>query len=116
MKYETKLARNIKDDCHSFRYLKGKREAVVGIGLLDNEAGEVVMGNKEMVEELNMYFALDRRLLNKSRAHGVKDKEHLHFVTEVAQDELFILDPEMVAVQKNVTSPGMPDLVVDPPQ
>ncbi|XP_059508258.1 diacylglycerol kinase iota [Stegostoma tigrinum] len=43
-------------------------------------------------------------------------QEHLHFVTEVAQDELFILDPEVVAVQKTVTSPGMPDLVVDPPQ
>eukprot|EP00061_Rhincodon_typus_P005356 g24764.t1 len=27
------------------------------IGSLENEAGEVVMGNKEMAEELNRYFA-----------------------------------------------------------
>ncbi|XP_043564875.1 diacylglycerol kinase iota isoform X1 [Chiloscyllium plagiosum] len=43
-------------------------------------------------------------------------QEHLHFVTEVAQDELFILDPEIVVIQKTGTAPGMPDLVVDPPQ
>ncbi|XP_078077475.1 diacylglycerol kinase iota-like [Mustelus asterias] len=41
-------------------------------------------------------------------------QEHLHFVTEVAQDELFILDPEIVAIQKAGTAPGMPDLVVEP--
>ncbi|XP_072915053.1 diacylglycerol kinase iota isoform X3 [Hemitrygon akajei] len=41
-------------------------------------------------------------------------QEHLHFVTEVAHDELFILDPEVAATPKLGTTPGMPDLVVDP--
>uniref|UniRef100_A0A803T1I1 Diacylglycerol kinase n=1 Tax=Anolis carolinensis TaxID=28377 RepID=A0A803T1I1_ANOCA len=39
--------------------------------------------------------------------------EHLHFVTEISQDEIFILDPELVATQPAGTPPGMPDLVVE---
>uniref|UniRef100_A0A8B9FC47 Diacylglycerol kinase n=1 Tax=Amazona collaria TaxID=241587 RepID=A0A8B9FC47_9PSIT len=39
--------------------------------------------------------------------------EHLHFVTEISQDEIFILDPEMVISQQVGTPPGMPDLVVE---
>ncbi|XP_064423196.1 diacylglycerol kinase zeta isoform X2 [Latimeria chalumnae] len=38
-------------------------------------------------------------------------QEHLHYVTEISQDELFILDPELVVTQTVGTSPGMPDLV-----
>jgi len=34
-----------------------KREAKIDIGPLENEAGEVIIGNKEMTEELNSYFA-----------------------------------------------------------
>uniref|UniRef100_A0A8C7DWS0 Diacylglycerol kinase n=1 Tax=Oncorhynchus kisutch TaxID=8019 RepID=A0A8C7DWS0_ONCKI len=37
--------------------------------------------------------------------------EHLNYVTEISQDELFILDPEMVVTETVSTSPGMPDLV-----
>ncbi|XP_064417887.1 diacylglycerol kinase iota [Latimeria chalumnae] len=40
-------------------------------------------------------------------------QEHLHFVTEVSQDEIFILDPELVMPQSAATPPGMPDLVVE---
>uniref|UniRef100_A0A8C3TS34 Diacylglycerol kinase n=1 Tax=Catharus ustulatus TaxID=91951 RepID=A0A8C3TS34_CATUS len=40
-------------------------------------------------------------------------QEHLHFVTEISQDEIFILDPEMVTSQQVGTPPGMPDLVVE---
>lgn len=40
-------------------------------------------------------------------------QEHLHFVTEISQDEIFILDPELVATQLAGTPPGMPDLVVE---
>lgn len=40
-------------------------------------------------------------------------QEHLHFVTEISQDEIFILDPEMVMSQQVGTPPGMPDLVVE---
>ncbi|XP_033018005.1 diacylglycerol kinase iota isoform X3 [Lacerta agilis] len=42
-----------------------------------------------------------------------RSQEHLHFVTEISQDEIFILDPEMVATQPAGTPPGMPDLVVE---
>uniref|UniRef100_A0A663EK51 Diacylglycerol kinase n=1 Tax=Aquila chrysaetos chrysaetos TaxID=223781 RepID=A0A663EK51_AQUCH len=40
-------------------------------------------------------------------------REHLHFVTEISQDEIFILDPELVMSQQVGTPPGMPDLVVE---
>ncbi|KAG9339086.1 hypothetical protein JZ751_024115 [Albula glossodonta] len=39
-----------------------------------------------------------------------KAQEHLHFVTEICQDEVFILDHETPAPG----APGMPDLVVEP--
>uniref|UniRef100_A0A8C0V6Y2 Diacylglycerol kinase n=1 Tax=Cyanistes caeruleus TaxID=156563 RepID=A0A8C0V6Y2_CYACU len=44
-----------------------------------------------------------------------RSQEHLHFVTEISQDEIFILDPEMVMSQQVGTPPGMPDLVVEQP-
>lgn len=60
MKYESKLANNnnIKEDCKSFfSYIKSKKGARVDVGLLENNAREVIMGNKEMAEELNNFFA-----------------------------------------------------------
>ncbi|KAJ6660063.1 hypothetical protein lerEdw1_018261 [Lerista edwardsae] len=42
-----------------------------------------------------------------------RSQEHLHFVTEISQDEIFVLDPELVATQPAGTPPGMPDLVVE---
>ncbi|XP_039769183.1 diacylglycerol kinase iota isoform X1 [Ornithorhynchus anatinus] len=42
-----------------------------------------------------------------------RSQEHLHFVMEISQDEIFILDPDMVVAQQGGTSPGMPDLVVE---
>ncbi|KAL2088762.1 hypothetical protein ACEWY4_015661 [Coilia grayii] len=38
-------------------------------------------------------------------------QEHLNYVTEISQDELFILDPELVVTETVSTSPGVPDLV-----
>uniref|UniRef100_A0A8D0D5X6 Diacylglycerol kinase n=1 Tax=Sander lucioperca TaxID=283035 RepID=A0A8D0D5X6_SANLU len=38
-------------------------------------------------------------------------QEHLNYVTEISQEELYILDPELVARETVGTSPGMPDLV-----
>ncbi|XP_056609833.1 diacylglycerol kinase zeta isoform X3 [Triplophysa dalaica] len=38
-------------------------------------------------------------------------QEHLNYVTEISQDELFVLDPELVITETVGTSPGMPDLV-----
>lgn len=42
-----------------------------------------------------------------------KAQEHLHFVTEICQDEVFILDHEGPVVNQ-AASTGMPDLVVEP--
>ncbi|XP_076124148.1 diacylglycerol kinase zeta isoform X3 [Alosa pseudoharengus] len=38
-------------------------------------------------------------------------QEHLNYITEISQDELFILDPELVTKETVGTSPGMPNLV-----
>ncbi|NXP74891.1 DGKZ kinase, partial [Ramphastos sulfuratus] len=38
-------------------------------------------------------------------------QEHLNYVTEISQDELYVLDPELVITQTVGTSPVMPDLV-----
>ncbi|XP_061466857.1 diacylglycerol kinase zeta isoform X4 [Rhineura floridana] len=38
-------------------------------------------------------------------------QEHLNYVTDISQDELFVLDPELVCTQIVGTSPAMPDLV-----
>uniref|UniRef100_A0A672ZID7 Diacylglycerol kinase n=1 Tax=Sphaeramia orbicularis TaxID=375764 RepID=A0A672ZID7_9TELE len=38
-------------------------------------------------------------------------QEHLNYVTEISQEELYILDPELVVKETVGTSPGMPDLV-----
>ncbi|CAL8318378.1 unnamed protein product [Lota lota] len=43
-----------------------------------------------------------------------KAQEHLHFVTEICQDEVFILDPEGPPVSQGPAATGMPDLVVEP--
>uniref|UniRef100_A0A8C2APM1 Diacylglycerol kinase n=1 Tax=Cyprinus carpio TaxID=7962 RepID=A0A8C2APM1_CYPCA len=43
----------------------------------------------------------------------VYKQEHLHFVTEICQEEVFILDHEAPAVSQ-VQVPGMPDVVVEP--
>uniref|UniRef100_A0A8C0FS10 Diacylglycerol kinase n=1 Tax=Bubo bubo TaxID=30461 RepID=A0A8C0FS10_BUBBB len=54
---------------------------------------------------------LDGKLIICSLYHS--QQEHLHFVTEISQDEIFILDPELVMSQQVGTPPGMPDLVVE---
>ncbi|XP_072426477.1 protein FRG1 isoform X1 [Chiloscyllium punctatum] len=57
MRYEGKLAKNIKEDSKSFfRYVKGKKMIKTKIGPLKTETGEYITGNKEMAEELNSYF------------------------------------------------------------
>ncbi|TRY85769.1 hypothetical protein DNTS_014580 [Danionella cerebrum] len=38
-------------------------------------------------------------------------QEHLNYVTEISQDELFVLDPELVVTETVGTSPGMPELL-----
>ncbi|XP_072885546.1 uncharacterized protein [Hemitrygon akajei] len=58
MNYERKLANNIKEDTKSFfKFIKSKRQVRVDIGPIENDAGDIVMGDKEVAEELNEYFA-----------------------------------------------------------
>lgn len=38
-------------------------------------------------------------------------QEHLNYVSEISQEELYVLDPELVSRETVGTSPGMPDLV-----
>ncbi|XP_068595114.1 diacylglycerol kinase zeta [Brachionichthys hirsutus] len=38
-------------------------------------------------------------------------QEHLNYVTEISEEELYILDPELVVKETVGTSPSMPDLV-----
>uniref|UniRef100_A0A4W4FHV0 Diacylglycerol kinase n=1 Tax=Electrophorus electricus TaxID=8005 RepID=A0A4W4FHV0_ELEEL len=45
---------------------------------------------------------------NRCGVHSDTVTEHLNYVTEISQDELFILDPEMVTKETVGTSPGMP--------
>ena len=55
--YERKLAGNIKTDCKSFyRYVKRKRLVKTNVGPLQSETGELIMGNKDMADQLNNYF------------------------------------------------------------
>ncbi|XP_059829735.1 STARD3 N-terminal-like protein isoform X1 [Hypanus sabinus] len=57
MRYECRLARNIKEDSKNFfRYVKRKKIVKNNDGPLKNELGEIVMGNREMAEEFNKYF------------------------------------------------------------
>ncbi|XP_075066498.1 diacylglycerol kinase iota isoform X7 [Mixophyes fleayi] len=44
-----------------------------------------------------------------------RSQEHLHFVTEISQDEIFILDPEAAGTPQGNSGTGMPDLVVEQP-
>ncbi|XP_063785062.1 diacylglycerol kinase iota isoform X8 [Pseudophryne corroboree] len=44
-----------------------------------------------------------------------RSQEHLHFVTEISQDEVFILDPEAAGSPQGSAGTGMPDLVVEQP-
>ncbi|XP_053321248.1 diacylglycerol kinase iota isoform X4 [Spea bombifrons] len=44
-----------------------------------------------------------------------RSQEHLHFVTEISQDEIFILDPKTAGSPPGGASTGMPDLVVEQP-
>ncbi|GCB63140.1 hypothetical protein scyTo_0000118 [Scyliorhinus torazame] len=55
--YESKLAQSIKTDSNRFyKYMKQKRVAKVNIGPLEDEKGDLKMGDEEMAEELNRFF------------------------------------------------------------
>ena len=73
--YKRKLAGNIKTDCKSFyRYMKRKRLVKTNVGPLQSETGELIMGNKDMADQLNNYFG------------SVFTKEDINNLPEIAGD------------------------------
>uniref|UniRef100_A0A672PG19 Diacylglycerol kinase n=1 Tax=Sinocyclocheilus grahami TaxID=75366 RepID=A0A672PG19_SINGR len=68
------------------------REASIPMGII------IVPGNSD----------LETCRLHIEKLHEEGDGEHLNYVTEISQDELFILDPELVTKETVGTSPGMP--------
>lgn len=63
---------------------------------------------------MNQLLIQINKILLKSGSLTVSEcvhQEHLNYVTEISQEELYILDPESVLKETVGTSPGMPDLV-----
>ncbi|XP_072361026.1 uncharacterized protein [Scyliorhinus torazame] len=74
--YEGRLASNIRNDSKSFfKYIKNKREAKVDIGPLQNDAGNLVMGDQEIAEELNKYFASVFTVENMSNMPTIQESQ-----------------------------------------
>uniref|UniRef100_A0A8B9Q1X0 Diacylglycerol kinase n=1 Tax=Apteryx owenii TaxID=8824 RepID=A0A8B9Q1X0_APTOW len=83
-------------DYEALHYDKEKlKEASVPLGII------VVPGDSDL--------ELCRTQIERLQEEG--DGEHLNYVTEISQDELYVLDPELVITQTVGTSPAMPDLV-----
>ncbi|XP_063761933.1 diacylglycerol kinase zeta isoform X6 [Eleginops maclovinus] len=72
----------------------------------DSEDGEETQGEKLSMKWCFLDCTTADRFYRIDRA-----QEHLNYVTEISQEELYILDPELVAKETVGTSPGMPDLV-----
>ena len=89
--HESKLAGNIKTDCKSFyRYGKRKRLTKMNVGPLQSEMGEFITGNKEMAEELNLYFA------------SVFTKEDMNNVPEVLRETCFSEELKEISIREMV--------------
>uniref|UniRef100_A0A671PLA0 Diacylglycerol kinase n=1 Tax=Sinocyclocheilus anshuiensis TaxID=1608454 RepID=A0A671PLA0_9TELE len=75
-----------------------------------------VPGNSDLetcrlhIEKLHeVFFSLLNAATTADRFYRIdRGQEHLNYVTEISQDELFILDPELVTKETVGTSPGMP--------
>ncbi|KAI9532689.1 hypothetical protein NQZ68_030631 [Dissostichus eleginoides] len=72
----------------------------------DAEDGEEMQGEKLSMKWCFLDCTTADRFYRIDRA-----QEHLNLVTEISQEELYILDPELVSKETVGTSPGMPDLV-----
>ncbi|MGH0131560.1 UNVERIFIED_CONTAM: hypothetical protein FKN15_065765 [Acipenser sinensis] len=96
-------------DYEALHYEKEKlKEASIPMGIIvipgDSDL-EMCRSHIERLQECKNATTADR-FYRIDRA-----QEHLNYVTEISQDELFILDPELVITETVGTSPGMPDLV-----
>ncbi|GCC23648.1 hypothetical protein chiPu_0002046 [Chiloscyllium punctatum] len=100
IKYEAKLASNIRNDSKSFfQYIRNKREAKVEIGLLQIDARRLVMGDKEIAEELNKYFV---------SVFTVEDRSNIPTIKESQGAEL-----RMVAITKEKVLEKLKGLKID---
>ncbi|GAB5568816.1 diacylglycerol kinase iota isoform X5 [Prionailurus iriomotensis] len=118
-------------DYEGFHYDKEKlREASIPLGILvvrgdcDLETCRMYIDRLQEDHETSFPRALSAQRLSPrwcfldatsaDRFYRIdRSQEHLHFVMEISQDEIFILDPDMVLSQQAGTPPGMPDLVVE---
>ncbi|XP_066898160.1 diacylglycerol kinase iota isoform X5 [Kogia breviceps] len=118
-------------DYEGFHYDKEKlREASIPLGILvvrgdcDLETCRMYIDRLQEDHETSFPRALSAQRLSPrwcfldatsaDRFYRIdRSQEHLHFVMEISQDEIFILDPDMALSQQAGTPPGMPDLVVE---
>uniref|UniRef100_A0A8C1Y3B7 Diacylglycerol kinase n=1 Tax=Cyprinus carpio TaxID=7962 RepID=A0A8C1Y3B7_CYPCA len=69
---------------------------------------EALHYDKEQLREACEYFFSLSSPTTADRFYRIdRGQEHLNYVTEISQDELFILDPELVTKETVGTSPGM---------
>uniref|UniRef100_A0A673JF66 Diacylglycerol kinase n=1 Tax=Sinocyclocheilus rhinocerous TaxID=307959 RepID=A0A673JF66_9TELE len=66
-----------------------------------------VPGNSDL-ETCRLHIEKLHEVLFSLLNHCIPLQEHLNYVAEISQDELFILDPELVTKETVGTSPGMP--------
>uniref|UniRef100_A0A8C3V4K1 Diacylglycerol kinase n=1 Tax=Catharus ustulatus TaxID=91951 RepID=A0A8C3V4K1_CATUS len=99
-------------DYEALNYDKEKlKEASVPLGII------VVPGDSDLewcrtrIEKLQEVSLWKQLLLLKKHVLICVFQEHLNYVTEISQEELYVLDPELVVTQTVSTSPAMPDLV-----
>uniref|UniRef100_A0A3Q1G3V9 Diacylglycerol kinase n=1 Tax=Acanthochromis polyacanthus TaxID=80966 RepID=A0A3Q1G3V9_9TELE len=78
---------------------------------LDQVLNRTVKGECLSSQKLSMKWCFLDCKAKPTHHFPLKIPEHLNYVTEISQEELYILDPELVAKETVGTSPGMPDLV-----
>uniref|UniRef100_A0A8C2HWL5 Diacylglycerol kinase n=1 Tax=Cyprinus carpio TaxID=7962 RepID=A0A8C2HWL5_CYPCA len=84
------------------------REASIPMGIITVPGNSVLETCRLHIEKLHevLFTTTADRFYRIDRG-----QEHLNYVTEISQDELFILDPELVTKETMGTSPGMPGAI-----
>uniref|UniRef100_A0A8C7K3C5 Diacylglycerol kinase n=1 Tax=Oncorhynchus kisutch TaxID=8019 RepID=A0A8C7K3C5_ONCKI len=90
----------------ALHYDKDKlKEASIPLGII------TVPGDSDLENCRSHIESLQDSLEEYAKPPSISPIEHLNYVTEISQDDLYILDPELVIKETVGTSPGMPDLV-----
>uniref|UniRef100_A0A4W4F9G2 Diacylglycerol kinase n=1 Tax=Electrophorus electricus TaxID=8005 RepID=A0A4W4F9G2_ELEEL len=105
-------------DYETLHYHKEKlKEASIPLGLIvvpgdsDLETCRVHIERLQEVQPVCVVFFFPPATTADRFYRIDRAQEHLHYVNEISQDELFILDPELVVMENVSTSPGVPDLL-----